>query len=217
MDEQKRQRGRPKGAKDKAPRNTEHYGPPRGNALCAKGEVAVGKPKDEKKRIVAELVKESLMTFNLPRVQSADELAERLTWYFNSCAEHGYRPVVEQMWACTGYPISQVRDWEREKVRCPFGPEATQTLKNARGFMQVFDAKAVASGNMNPVTYIFRAKNFYGMRDTTDITLAPSTDPLGDEPDARRLSRDYLATLPDADEPATIEVDAVEVEPESEG
>ena len=209
--------GRPKGAKDKAPRKVGNYGPTRGLGIYSKGEVAVGKPKDEKKRIVSDLVKESLMTFNLPRVQSADELAERLTWYFNSCAENGYRPVIEQMWASTGYPLSQVKDWERGKSRCPLGPEAIPVLKNARGFMQVFDAKAVASGNMNPVTYIFRAKNYYGMRDTTDITLAPSTDPLGDEPDAQRLSRDYLATLPDADEPATIEADAVEVEPESEG
>lgn len=163
---------------------------------------------DERRALISQLVTETIRTYNMPRVQSDDELEQRLAEYFQHCAMTGERPTVEQMAQCTGYSMSTVYDWEVGR-NLGFSPDTSTIVKKAKEFLRVFDAKMVAEGALNPVVYIFRAKNYYGMRDQQDLVVAPQ-QPLGPEPDADKLAEDYLKALPAADDdpasdyPATI-------------
>lgn len=192
----KRGRGRPKGH---APSNVN------GSPLMGDGYIG---PQDEKQQLISRLVRETIRTYKMPRVQSDDELEQRLAEYFQHCAETGERPTVEQMAQCTGYTPDTVYDWETGR-RNGFSPDTATIIKKAKAFLRVFDAKMVAEGALNPVVYIFRAKNYYGMKDQQDLVVAPQ-QPLGPEPDADKLASDYLKALPAADDdlasdyPATI-------------
>lgn len=163
---------------------------------------------DERRALISKLVTETIRTYNMPKVRNDEELAQRLVEYFNTCAATGERPTVEQMCQCTGYTIGTVWDWEVGR-KPGFSPETGVIVKKAKEFLRVFDAKMVAEGALNPVVYIFRAKNYYGMKDQQDLVVAPQ-QPLGPEPDADKLAADYLKALPAADDdpasdyPATI-------------
>lgn len=129
---------------------------------------------EERQEINGRLLRETLETYRLPRVTSDEELADRLGQYFTRCAENNIRPTVEEMALATGYAPRTVWNWENGIRRGP-GPQAGEIVKKAKGFIQVFDAKLVMEGALNPVTYIFRAKNYYGMKDQQDISVAPTS------------------------------------------
>ena len=125
---------------------------------------------EERKAINARLLNETLEMYNQKPVKTDEELAERLGWYFTRCAERESRPTVEEMWLSTGYACSTVREWVCGYKR-GLGDYTAAILKKAQAFMQSYDAGLVASGALNPVVYIFRAKNYYGMKDQQDLTV----------------------------------------------
>jgi hypothetical protein len=65
-------------------------------------------------------------------------------------------------------------------------------IKKAKGILAAIDAKLVSEGKIPQVTYIFRAKNFFGMRDQQDVVLTPNVNPLGEQADAKALKQKYL-------------------------
>ena len=59
-------------------------------------------------------------------------------------------------------------------------------IKKAKEILAGIDAKLVSMGKIPQVTYIFRAKNFFGMKDQQDLVVTPAAS-LGDSPDAKQL------------------------------
>ena len=59
-------------------------------------------------------------------------------------------------------------------------------IKKAKGFIASFESEMVTEGKINPVVYIFRAKNYFGMKDQQEVVLTPN-QPLGDSPDQKQL------------------------------
>ena len=51
------------------------------------------------------------------------------------------------------------------------------------------------AGQIDFVTYCFRAKNYYGMRDQTDLVITPN-QPLGGDVDPEDVAQKY-AELPE--------------------
>ena len=93
----------------------------------------------------------------------------------------------------TGYTIATVWDWEHGRNKAQ--PETSEIIKKAKEFLRVFDAKLLLEGAVNPVAYIFRAKNYYGMKDQQEYVLTPN--PMGDGSDPKAIADKYRDTLPD--------------------
>ena len=129
---------------------------------------------DEKRALVSKLLHETNATYNLPKVTSDEELEQRIADYFQRCAETGEVPTVEQVAQCTGYSITTFWDWENGRNK-GFSSNTSTVIKKAKEFIRVFDAKLLLAGAVNPVSYIFRAKNYYGMRDQVDHVVATPT------------------------------------------
>ena len=128
--------------------------------------------------LVKRMLSETINAYKQERVKNDDELAERLSNYFQMCAETGQRPSIEEMAMTTGYSLSTVWDWENGRNR-GFSPRTSELIKKGKDFMKVFDAKMVMENKLNPVTYFFRAKNYYGMRDVQDVVVTPN-NPIGE-------------------------------------
>lgn len=146
--------------------------------------------------------------YQLPKVRSDDELQQRFVDYFRFCADNDILPTIEAMFLFTGYSVSGMHDMLSGR-RKGFSPETAEIIKKAKDFMRVFDAQLVISGKLNPVTYIFRAKNYYGMTDQQQITVAPQTtiaiEGLSQEEISKRLLAATIDTTLSDYDPATMD------------
>lgn len=136
-----------------------------------------------KKEEISQVIRESFQYFNRPIVKSDEECAERLNDYFRQCNEEGQIPTVEDMCLALGTVRRTVWDWENG-TGC--SSARTNMIKKAKEILAGIDAKLVSMGKIPQVTYIFRAKNFFGMKDQQDLVVTPAM-PLGDSPDQKQL------------------------------
>jgi len=132
---------------------------------------------DEKKEIIRKTLSQSLLYFKRPIVKNDDEAIQRVDEYFHDCARLGTRPVVEELSLVLGCTKSTVNDWEsghNAKI-------SSFVIKRTKELIAAFDAKLVSEGKLNPVAYIFRAKNYYGMADKQEVVLTPNNQDVPTE------------------------------------
>lgn len=140
---------------------------------------------------IGRIVRESWQYFNRKPPKDNAEMAERLNDYFRQCNE-GQIPTVEDMALALG--VTRQTLWEWENVR-RVNPERANMIKKAKEIMAGIDAKLAAEGKIPQVVYIFRAKNFYGMKDQQDVVVTPNVDPLGDRRSEEELTQKYLDSV----------------------
>lgn len=127
-----------------------------------------------------------LKWYNMEKAVTDEEIRERLYRYFVETLESGELPTVEEMCLALGYDRATIWKWET-------GGEGSTTarrnlIKKAKEFLASFDAKLVQENKVNPTTYIFRAKNYFGLKDEVEYVLTPNS-PLGDMKDADAIKR----------------------------
>lgn len=127
----------------------------------------------EGRAVISTLLVETIDSYKQNRVKTDEELEQRLVEYFCKCAARGSRPVVEELAMYCGYHFKEFYDIEIGHKK-GFSPDTSIIIKKAKDFIRVFDAKLVCEGKMNPVAYIFRAKNYYGMTDQQELVLTPN-------------------------------------------
>jgi hypothetical protein len=143
----------------------------------------------ENTSLVGKILTESLESYRMEKVHSDEELLDRLDQYFTRCAAKDIKPTVEEMCMYTGYVRSTIWDWETGR-KGGFSPRTGDIIKKAKEYIALFDARLLLEGKLNPVSYIFRSKNYYGMKDVQDVVLSPN-NPLGDgmsPEDVRKLA-----------------------------
>ena len=172
------------------------------------GTASIKKHLNAKKEDISRIVGESYQYFNRRKPQNNEEIAERLNAYFTQCTETGQIPTVEDMCLALGITRQIAWEWEHEGARA--NPERCYLIKKAKEILAGIDAKLVSEGKIPQVTYIFRAKNFFGMKDQQEVVLTPN-NPLGDAEDPKALEQKYLENtygisgeLPDKAEKAEI-------------
>lgn len=157
---------------------------------------------------ISDILTDNLHWFGYKAVKSDDECLERLVEFFQYYADTGGIPTVEKMCLALGVAIQTVWDWQQGTK----GSERAEMVKRAKNLLASFDADLAIRGLINPVVYIFRGKNYYGMRDQTDVTVTHSArieDGMSPEEIRRRLLEDSSSTITElstATEPTTIEV-----------
>ena len=77
---------------------------------------------------------------------------------------------VEKLALALGVTRETLHSWETGATQ---STRRSDLIKKAKDCIAAYDADMVSTGKMNPVPYIFRAKNYYGMKDQQDITIAP--------------------------------------------
>lgn len=131
---------------------------------------------DEKRAFVAKCIENNLVFFNAgikDKVTNDEELCERLNWFFSQCAETQQIPNVEKMANAIGYHRSTLNDWENG-ISPGFSPATKEIIHQAKQILASIDAELAQEGKIQPVVYLFRSKNFYGMRDQQDVVLTPN-------------------------------------------
>lgn len=127
-------------------------------------------------------------------IETDEECEERLNDFFSHVAETGELPTVEKMCLALGTTRQRVWEWEQGRK----GDRRADMIKRAKEILAAIDAELVSSGKIPQVTYIFRAKNYFGLTDQTQVILTPN-NPLQnlDEEAARKR---IIEALPEPDE-----------------
>lgn len=141
---------------------------------------------------IKEITTNVLFWYGRKCVKTDEECAARLNEYFERINQTGEIPTVEKMCLALGTVRQVVWQWENGQG-C--SQNRTDMIKKAKEILAALDAELVSRGKIPQVTYIFRAKNFFGMKDQTDLVVAPA-NPLGDISDAETIKNKY-AELPE--------------------
>ena len=184
----KRKVGRPKGSKSKP------YSPPINNLPTNKnGQLERSVPDPEsRKELVSGILKNTLRMYKQVPCKSDEEVEERVYQYFSLCGEEGRLPTVEGMALALGVHRQTIYDWEIGK----YYPSRGIIIKRAKEAIAEIDAQLVAQNKMPQVAYIFRAKNYYGMSDRTEVQVSNvKFSELSEE----ELKREIRSTIIDAD------------------
>lgn len=153
-----------------AQKNMNYNRNPQGKGLPQKFNI-----EDKDKILVKEIGNFNLMLFNKynGKPDSPEELADRFSDYFQLCLEYNQIPTVEGLAMISGYARSSFFDISQGT----FKPEFTDIVKKAKDYIAFFDAGLAVKGKIPAPTYIFRSKNFYGMKDTQDVQITPNVNP----------------------------------------
>ena len=135
---------------------------------------------------VRRIGKNLLYWYNKPKAVTDEEIAERLQEYFVRTLENGEMLTVEAMSLALGYNRRTIWKWETGAEGST--PARRDLIKKAKEILASFDAQLVQEGKINPVTYIFRAKNYFGLRDQQEYVLTPN-NPLGDHTDPSDIEK----------------------------
>ena len=125
-----------------------------------------------------------------------DELCDRLNWFFKTCAETQQLATVEKMCLALSWSRQYVFELENGTKR-GFSSDTADILKKAKNLIASMDAELAQEGKIQPVVYMFRAKNYYGMKDQQDVVVTPNQ--AGDFQDRATIEAKY-AELPTPDE-----------------
>ncbi len=136
--------------------------------------------------------------FGSPKVKDDEDCRQRLIGFFEYYMQTGGIPTVEKLSLALGATPQTLWDWEVRKTK---GSERSEMIKAAKIYLSAIDADLALLGYIDKVVYIFRAKNYYGMKDTQDVVIQ-AKDPLGDGASREELERRLL------EDTAEIEVDS---------
>ena len=141
---------------------------------------------------IADIVKNSLYWYNREIVKTDQECLERLNEYFTRIVENEEIPTVEKMCLALGTTRKTVWEWEQGSL----GFARSNMIKKAKEISAALDAELVSKGKIPQITYIFRAKNFFGMKDNQEMTLVNGS-PMGDEVSPDDIRKRLSAPKPD--------------------
>lgn len=119
---------------------------------------------------------------------------QRTQEYFLSCAERQFVPTMEGWAIALGIGRKALYKWlNNENVRC--NKEFNEFVLMTRDAIMSVMSQSAFNKNVDTVWSIFYGKNYYGMSDRTEITVAPPANPLGDTASPDELEQKYLTDV----------------------
>ena len=121
----------------------------------------------------ARMVHGIMKTFNAPPIDLTDVKAveQRINDYFAECAASGLRPGNLGMYASLGLSKQDVHDGIRGKSR-RLSPAVIDSIQKGMRAMSSYRELLAEHGKLNPVTYIFQAKNFDNLADSQQLEIS---------------------------------------------
>jgi hypothetical protein len=137
-------------------------------------------PKNDVSRILADVMELAVQ----PKCQTEEEYIERFHWYFGRCFEQGTKPTVEGFCLSMGWcSRATIGEWE-SGIR---GEWKQDFAKKAKLLIQTFLTTATMENKINPVTWIFYGKNYFGMAEKTEVSLIAENRTNFDEETQRKI------------------------------
>lgn len=150
---------------------------------------------DSKREVIGKSLNNILAVYDAATTPpgSDNELCNRLNWFFRTCADTNQIPTIEKMGLALSLTPRQIKALEMGENK-GFSSGTADIIKKAKNLIASLDAELALDSKIQPVVYMFRAKNFYGMKDVQDVEI--SAKPLVEQADPAQLEAKYKE-LPD--------------------
>lgn len=128
---------------------------------------------------------------NVKRIQNEEEMEERIQQLFNLCSQMNEIPTYETIALACGLPNSTFYDMNKGAFEGY--KKYSEIIKRAKQTISTMESNLARDGKIPSALWIFRAKNYMGMKDTQSVEVSPSQS--GDVPNQ---TGGILETLPEA-------------------
>lgn len=151
---------------------------------------------DKKAPMRSHVLSQIMKWYKLPRVQSEDELQERLELFFETCVETGEYPTVEKMSLSIGITTQEIGRYRRgERLS---SERFIWLLDRAYETIHAVEAQMASERATDATVYIFRSKNYFGMTNEVNVNYV-SDDRLGRAKSDKELEELYAETIIDVE------------------
>lgn len=161
-------------------------------------------PIKENKGELSARIKRLKVIYDWPKINIDDDkqVEDRINLYFNYTAEAGIKPSIEGLALALGISRKTIWDWDNERRRAQVSGSRADIIKKAKDFIALLINDAALDNKIYPSTWIFYAKNYFGMSDKQEIEIKAS-QPLGDQLSPEEIAK--RVGLPDPNEPVDVE------------
>lgn len=149
------------------------------------------------KRAVSKLTAFQMAVANIAlgaNIKDTEDLRKRFYCYCRLCEECDMRIGNMQAYAAMGITRHMASQWRNGGLGST--PERQELIREVDGICSGMREMLAASSKINPVLAIFWQKNFDGLRDVTEHTIAPG-DPLGDRQTPQEIAEKYQDIIED--------------------
>ena len=116
---------------------------------------------------------------------------ERTQEYLIACSERQLIPTMEGWAIALGIGRKSLYNWFNE-VNAHQDKQFNEFIMITRDAIMSVMSQSALQKNIDTVRSIFYGKNFYGMSDKTEITVAPPASPFGENSSPEELQQKYL-------------------------
>lgn len=155
--------------------------------------MSVEKSNSASQKDISRIVSNTLGWMKMQPPADDDECEARLYEFFETCAARGEIPSVEKMALALGVTRQSLWNWENGLKSAT--ERRREMIRRAKEALAAIDAELVYENKIQQVAYIFRAKNYFGMSDKTEVAIAP-TDSLDPTTTAEQLKDRYAYDVP---------------------
>lgn len=151
---------------------------------------------DKKAPMRSHVLSQIMKWYKLPRVQSEEELKERLELFFETCIETGEYPTVEKMSLAIGITTQEIGRYRRgERLS---SERFIWLLDRAYEAIHAVEAQMASERATDATVYIFRSKNYFGMTNEVNVNYI-ADDRLGRAKTDKELEELYEETIIDVE------------------
>lgn len=118
-------------------------------------------------------IRHAMASWDLPPIDISDpeQVAKRLSEYFQYCADNDRKPQVVGMCNWLGISRNTLNTWKNGEYRSDTHSDA---IKKAYGMLEEIWVDYMQNGKVSPPVGIFLAKNFWGYKDVSNVVVTPN-------------------------------------------
>ena len=147
----------------------------RGNPAMYQETTEESKERTRKKMLILSKLNELERRRGIPKFDDAEDMQMLIDNYFSDCVDLEIRPTIRGLASALGTTYNTLSGWENGERDGKLGNSCSLIIKKAKQFIAEFDEMLAMEGIDNAILFMFRAKNYYGMRDLQDIQLTANT------------------------------------------
>ena len=142
----------------------------------------------------ARFIRLAMTAWDLPPIDISDpeQVKQRITEYFQHCAENDRKPQLIGMANWLGVDRSTINSWKRGEYRTE---THSPIIKKAIDFLEELWVDYMQNGKVNPGAGIFLGKNLFGYKDVADVVVTPNNPMQG--LDANEARKRLIEAVPD--------------------
>lgn len=104
---------------------------------------------------------------NVKRIQSEEEMEDRIQQLFNLCSQMNEIPTYEAIAVACGLPLSTFYDMNKGAFEGY--KQYSEIIKRAKQTISLIESNLARDGKIPAALWIFRSKNYLGMKDSVQV------------------------------------------------